>query len=205
MTESIDHILKTGPNQFVEFLNEIDELIDFAKICVSFSNREGGSLYIGVNEKGKAVGINPEPEMKLIDAVNDCIEGKLLFETVLHTVKHHYIIEVKISKSEIPLLVKLNDHNKVYYYRVGSISVEANKIIERSLNLRRFGGKIDFSQNHEEFLAQLEDDKFNLSIVYKLMELKPKDVDKVIAELIFMNKLEVELIDKKFYYSRLKS
>ena len=47
--EAIEEIIKSGSNENVEFLSDIDELIDFAKICVSFANRNGGSVFIGVN------------------------------------------------------------------------------------------------------------------------------------------------------------
>ena len=201
----IEEIIKSGQNESVELLSEIDELIDFAKVCVSFANRNGGSVFIGVNEKGKSVGINPDPELKLVNQVGGCIEGELRFESVKHVVKHYCIIEVKISKAEIPIKFKLDNDSSVYYYRVNSYSMEANKIIERYLNMRRFGKTVIESDHHVDFLDKLGDNKYNLSLLYKMLDLKPSEVDKLTAELLFLKKLEVLSVDKKFFYSQLKS
>ena len=201
----IEAIIKSGANENVEFLSEIDELIDFAKISVSFANRNGGSIFIGINEKGKVIGVNPGPELILINQVKDYIEGELIFESVRHLVKHHCIIEVKVSKTEIPLLLKLNNDLKMYYYRVNSNSIEANKIIERYLNMRRFGKTVIESKHHSDFLDKLGDDRCNLSLLYKMMNMKPNEVDKLTAELLFLNKLKILVKDNKFFYSQLKS
>ena len=138
----IENTIKIGRNETVEFLTEVDELIYFAKICVAFANTYGGSIFIGVNEKGKLMGVNPEPELRLITEVHEFIDGQLNIETVVHLVKHYCIIEVKVAKADIPLLIKRNEGTKVFYYRVESNTVEANKIIERYLNIRRFA-KVD--------------------------------------------------------------
>ena len=201
----IEEIIKSGPGENVEFLSEIDELIDFAKICVSFANRNGGSIFIGVNEKGKFIGVNPDPELRLVNQVSGCIEGELKLEPVKYLVKHCCIIEVKISKTEIPLMVKLKDDSCVYYYRVNSYSTEANKIIERYLNMRRFGKTVIESDNHLDFLDKLGDNKYNLSLLYKMMDMKPNEVDKLTAELLFLKKLEMLSVDKKFFYSQSKT
>ena len=82
----IENSIKTGRNETVEFLTEINELIDFAKICVSFANKSGGSIFIGVNEKGKLMGVNPEPELRLIPEVHEFIDGQLSIETTTHLI-----------------------------------------------------------------------------------------------------------------------
>jgi len=200
----IEEIIKSGPNENVEFLSDIDELIDFAKICVSFANRNGGSVFIGVNEKGKSIGVNPDPELKLVNQVKDCIEGELNLEPVKHLIKHYCIIEVKISKTEIPLKVKLNNDSCAYYYRVNSYSMEANKIVERYLNMRKFGKTVIESDHHVDFLDKLSDNKYNLSLLYKMMDMKPNEVDKLTAELLFLKKLKTHVVDGRFCYSQLK-
>jgi predicted HTH transcriptional regulator len=201
----IENTIKIGRNEAVEFLTEVDELIDFAKICVSFANTSGGSIFIGVNEKGKLMGVNPEPELRLIPEVHEFIDGQLNIETVAHLVKHYCIIEVKVAKADIPLLIKTNEGTKVFYYRVESNTVEANKIIERYLNIRRFGKVVEQSKIHSDYLDKLGENESNLSLLYKVMDLKPNEVDKITAELIFLEQLKVQLVDKKFYFSRLKS
>ena len=199
----IEDEIKLGPNVKVDFLSEIDELVDFAKVCTSFANNLGGSVFLGVNEKGKILGINPDSEQKSISQVKDVIVGDLLFESITHIIKHHCIIEVKIQKAKIPLLVRLIEGSSVYYFRVDSKTVLANKIIERYLNLKRFGKKVVETSIHIDFLNKLGDDSKNLSRLYKMMELKPKDIDGLTADLLFLKKLKVCFIDEKFYFKRI--
>jgi len=201
----IEEIIKVGPNEKVAFLTEINELVDFAQICVSFANTKGGSVLIGVNQKGKIVGVNPNPELKLIQEVYDFIDGEFKIEAITHVINHHCIIEVKVEKQETPILAKVNNDSGIFYYRVGLKSVKANKIIERYLNMRRFGKIVIESNLHNEFLEKLGVQQFNLSQLYNLMDLKPNVVDKLIAELLFLNMIEVYFVDEKFCYGRLKS
>lgn len=201
---SIEEIIKLGQNESIEFLPEINDLVDLAKVCAAFANRNGGSVFIGVNEKGKLIGVNPDPELKLIQEIHEFIDGELKVKIITHTVKHYYLIEIKISQSGIPILVKPIDGVKVFYYRVGKNTVEANKIMERYLNLRKFRNLINESNNHKELLLKLDERQLNLSSLYKLIDLKPKEIDKIIAELLYLGKLEIQLKDNFFYYSRCK-
>jgi len=200
----IEEIINRGQNETIEFLSEIDELIDVAKICVALANKNGGSIFIGINGKSKIVGINPDPEIKLIQHLHEFIEGNVEIETIKHLIKHYYIIELKITKSNLPVLVKMINGEIKYYYRIESNTVEANKIIDLYLNLRKFGKQIVESEEHKNLLCKLGNNELNLSSLYKMMDLKPKEIDKLTAELIFLKKLQVEIKDKKYYYSRCK-
>jgi hypothetical protein len=82
--------------------------------------------------------------------------------------------------------------------------MEANKIIERYLNMRKFGKTVIESDHHVDFLDKLSDNKYNLSLLYKMMDMKPNEVDKLTAELLFLKKLKTHVVDGRFCYSQLK-
>lgn len=55
MKHSITNILQQGENQTVEFKSTFS--IQVVETLVTFANTKGGSVYIGVNDNAKAVGV----------------------------------------------------------------------------------------------------------------------------------------------------
>lgn len=198
--QTIEEKLLIGRNETVEFLTTIDEIVELAKIAVAFSNNNGGSILIGVNSKGKLIGVLPEPEKRLVEEMLDFVEGDIFLESIIHTVKHYFILEIRISKSTLP--IKLKSKNKLlYYYRIGEETVEANKIVTSFLNLKRAEKQIYFTSDHEKLLSYMESN-VNLSSLYKTVDLKSKTIDKLLIELIYLGKVKISIVDKSFYYSK---
>lgn len=200
MMQTIEEKLKLGRNETVEFLSTIDEISDLAKVAVSMANNKGGSIFLGINSKGKLIGILPEPEIKLIEEIYNFVEGKIVFESVLHQIKHYLILEISISKVELPLKLK-TQKGSFYYFRVGDETLEANKIIASYLNLRKYKKSIVLTSEHL-ILLELMEVKRNLSLLYKSVNLKQKSVDSLLSELIYLNKVMISIVDKTLFYSK---
>lgn len=200
MEETIEEKLIKGRSEMVDFLPSIIEVEEAAKILISFANNRGGSLLIGVNLKGKVVGVFPEPEITYLKKVEDFIDGKITFNYHVHKVKHHFIIEILISESTLPLKFK-SDFQNSYYYRINSTSVEANKILNIYLNLRKFSQLISISEKHSNLLTALNTET-TLSMLYKSVDLKPKEIDQLLSELLYLDKVTISIVEKTFYYSK---
>lgn len=198
--ETIEDKLIKGRSETVEFLTSISDVEEATKILISLANNKGGSLLIGVNSKGKVVGVFPDSEISCLEKVNDFIEGEITFNYHVHQVKHHFVIEVLISESTLPLKFKSEFQNS-YYYRINTASVEANKILSTFLNLKKFSKLIEFNDIHSDILEVLKAET-TLSMLYKSVDLKPKLIDQLLSELIYLDKVIISIVDKTIFYSR---
>lgn len=199
MEETIEGKIKNGRSETVEFLPTIDKADDLGKFLISFANNKGGSLFIGVNQKGKIVGAFPEFELKSIEKVYEFIDGDIVFENIIHEVKHFLIIEMRVSKSTLPIKLVIN-REATYYYRVGGETIKANKVIISLLNFRKFQKSIEFNSMHFEIMNAL-DTSITLSTLYKRVNVKPKIIDRLLSELIYLGKVNISIEDKTLYYS----
>ena len=200
MMETIEEKLKKGRCETLEFLPSISDIEEAAKILVSFTNNRGGSLLIGVNTKGKVVGVFPDSEISFLEKVNDFIEGEIIFNYHVHQIKHHFVIEVFIPESALPLKFK-SDFQNAYCYRINTNSVMANKILTTFLNLKKFSKIIEFNELHSIVLDVLNA-KITLSMLYKSIDLKPKKIDQILSELIYLDKVVIVIVDKTIFYSK---
>ena len=67
--DGIAKIIAEGESQTVEFKTRLPKGDDIARIIVSFANTAGGILVIGVDDKGKIVGIPKEFVKSTLTAV----------------------------------------------------------------------------------------------------------------------------------------
>ena len=102
--ETINEILRKGEDSYNEFKAypspEKCNNISIATAISAFANTEGGSIYIGVDDSGKAVGIDQSDEwMKKIDNIcQQNIEPPIRCEQEKIIVENALILKIKISK-----------------------------------------------------------------------------------------------------------
>jgi len=66
--ETLIHRLADGENTYQDFKQTINEYYKIARSIVAFANQKGGSLFIGVDDKGDVCGTSPRSEyFKLVD------------------------------------------------------------------------------------------------------------------------------------------
>lgn len=200
MMETIENKLKKGRSETLEFLPSIIDAEEVAKILISFANNRGGSLLVGLNLKGKVIGVFPDFEVTYLEKVKDFIDGEIAYKCNVHKIKHHLVLDILIPESTLPIKFKSNFQNS-YYYRINSTSVEANKILNTYLNLRKFSQLISISEKHSNLLNALNTET-TLSMLYKSFDLKPKKIDQLLSELIYLDKVIISIVDKTFYYSK---
>lgn len=137
-------IIRRGETQFVEFkaalrwnihTNQPDRKIEMSalKTLVAFMNSDGGTLYIGVNDRGELLGISEdhfENEDKFllhfVNLINDRI-GRQFTKYIDYSIVNLdglSILRVACSRSAEPVFLKENDRKDEFYVRHGPSSIE---------------------------------------------------------------------------------
>ncbi len=133
------------------YTNEIDRKIEHSalKTMVAFMNSRGGSLFLGVTDDKKVLGIEedkfPNTDKFLLHLTNLVKEkiGKRHIHLVdFGTIKvgNRTIVEVICKKSSKPVFLKMNPQQEEFYLRVGpsSMKIEGSELVEYIV--RRFRG-----------------------------------------------------------------
>jgi ATP-dependent DNA helicase RecG len=115
----IDKILSQGEGLKVEFKSASNSIPgSFYETVVSFSNTDGGSIYLGINDNGIVEGVNPALSAKLqkdiVSALNsiDCINPPVYVQPVSISHPDGLIIAVQIPSSS-----QVHDHKGIIYIR----------------------------------------------------------------------------------------
>lgn len=129
----IKELLKKEENSQLDFKQNISNIFKIAKTMVAFANSKGGKIAIGINDKKKIIGIDPEEELYMIKkaAEESCIPP-VLFESQVFEVDYlddekleeeRYILIIKVPKSNLRHLVISKDQKQIRYIRVGDQNV----------------------------------------------------------------------------------
>ena len=156
----IDKLLTEGEGLKIEFKEAKDSVpSSFFETVVSFSNTDGGTILLGVNDNGDITGIDVNSESKLnkdiITSLNspDCINPPIYVEPIL--VQH---AEGPILVIQLPSSSQVHDHAGRIY-------------------IREYESDIDITDNQER-VSQLYFNKKNLfseSLIYPKMTMDDLD------------------------------
>ncbi len=195
-----EEIIQQGRGVDVEFIPTIEDYHQVAQVLVSFANSKGGALFIGVKKNGKVSGVLPEQEITSLNEVKSLIDGKVEVSHSVHQMKHYLVLKVTIEPSSKSVRAKSIDGKWHHYLRVEAETVKANKIFRRFFYLRDMNASVELSDNHSRLLDELKEQKLTLSRFYSLLSLKPKEIDNLVSELIFLNLIDYQYINESFYY-----
>ena len=100
-TKQFISISKEGENSQIEYKTCYDQISYslYESVC-SFLNHNGGYILIGVNDKGKIIGLNPDKIQDLRNNIITTVKNKDLFmptiylEPEIYYVMRHYITPV---------------------------------------------------------------------------------------------------------------
>lgn len=89
--------LQEGESLHVEFKEGVDKNLD--KEIVAFANTSGGSIYIGINDDNKIIGIDATNKIKsqIRDIAHNC-DPRIAIELIIH--KEVSVIEVVVAEGE---------------------------------------------------------------------------------------------------------
>ena len=107
---------------------------EYLKTICAFANSDGGSLYIGLDDNGKAVGI--DNAKALIEILPNKINNKLglLVDIFLNKKDNLEYIEIRVNKTYAQV-----SYNGKFYKRSGSNTVELNGSNLTNFLLKKYG------------------------------------------------------------------
>lgn len=120
MEGRIQKLIAQGEGLHLDFKHQVSDSFKIAKSIVSFANKLGGTLLIGVSDSGKVVGIDNEEEIYMLDlAATNYVKPKLALTYVKHkSSKSNIVLECKVPKGEdSPYLAKDIDGKWTAYVR----------------------------------------------------------------------------------------
>jgi ATP-dependent DNA helicase RecG len=121
---------------------------EYLKTICGFANSDGGTLYIGIDDDSKTVGLqNPKV---LLETLPNKINNRLglLVDVTLQEQENKEYIKVKVNKTYAPV-----SYNGKFYQRSGSNTIELNGGNLTNFLLKKYGKTWDDCVIHNgEFL-----------------------------------------------------
>ncbi len=198
--------IREGEHQTQDFKFRIDDSKKIARTLAAFANTDGGRLLIGVKDNGKVTGINPEEEFHMIQAASEMYCKPIVpFTSHVWEEKHKLVLEIIVEESETKPH-KSFDENGILktYVRSKDHTLLANKILIGvwKEQKRKTAKPQEFGENEQLLLAQLEKyEKCTLSRLYKLIQIKKGDIDKLLILFICWELVKMEITEEGTFYS----
>ena len=142
--ETIKHIIAKGENTQIEFKEAKSGVPhSFYETVISFSNTDGGTIFLGVNDDGKITGIDSDMEIKLKKDIITALNNKNLINPPVYV--HPKLIttpEGNIITIQIPASSQLHSYKGHIYIREFDVDIDITdnqqKISDIYLRKRNF-------------------------------------------------------------------
>lgn len=135
-------LCQDGEGQYVEFKQNANHPHQITEEVVGFANSKGGSLLVGVDDKGVALGLKfaEDDAIFLTDYINKNVEPKPPCSYTLISInKSKSVILFKIqSGNEKPYGIKKGAGKKVFY-RVDDLCIQASRELKNILRSTTYG------------------------------------------------------------------
>ncbi|MCH6233574.1 helix-turn-helix domain-containing protein [Cognataquiflexum rubidum] len=126
--EFLKYLLNRKEGQTIDFKQSITSSQKLAKTLVAFANTEGGIILIGVSDKKKIIGVDPEEEVFMVEKAlfENCDPHPTLRFELLETIElseknvetEKYVLLVVVEKSIQKHYFKNQSGEKIYYKRL---------------------------------------------------------------------------------------
>lgn len=126
--EFLKYLLNRKEGQTIDFKQSITSAQKLAKTLVAFANTEGGIIVIGVSDKKKIIGVDPEEEVYMVEkAIFDNCDPQPTFRfELLETIElseknieiEKYVLLVVVEKSNQRHFFKNQNGEKISYRRL---------------------------------------------------------------------------------------
>lgn len=137
----IDILIKQGEGIRIEFKEATDSVhAAFYETVVSFSNTDGGTILLGVNDDGKVLGINPTAKAKLLKDIVSSLNIRDKINPPLYlqpfTVEHTQGLIIVV---QVPASSQVHDHKGHVFIREFESDIDINENITAisDLHLRK--------------------------------------------------------------------
>lgn len=180
------------------------EEIEFARKITSLNNTSGGKLLIGINDKGKVIGVYPKDELENIPVVlaNFC-SNTVNYSSETIEIKKKLIVVLTIEKT-VKIAALTSDNCYKNYFRIETTICTANKIIEKLWHYEREVSPVATSTLEEQEIVFREANNHTLSQIYTYTKLSKSIVDITISWLLYSKKIQMTFQDKRIIYQHLR-
>ena len=174
-----------------EYIESCSNEVEFAQKITSLVNSEGGTLWIGINAKGKIKGVYPKDELDAIPLIiaNYC-SSTIVFESEVKEISNKLLLVVHV-KSGAKVAVLSVDGSINYYHRFLGEIHPVNKIIEKWWKFQKeqtTESPLDPKEIEMVFTCM---DKTTLTQVYHLTGLSKSTVDSAISWLLYLRRIHM--------------
>jgi len=202
MAHHIQNLISQGEHQHLDFKYAISDARHIAESFSAFANAGGGKLLIGVRDNGTISGVRTDEEMYMVDAA----AAHYCTPPVGYSVRRWQcqgktVLEVDIPEgADKPYLAKRKDKPPAAYVRIADRDVKASVIQlmvwEKQKNPS--GLVITDTEHVKRLMSQLEKQPcITISAACKLLIFSYKKALRLVADLVYLNILEIEYQNDK--------
>lgn len=204
--KDLRYLIQKGENEELDFKQEISSAAKIAKTIVSFANRKGGRLLIGVRDNKSIAGIRTEDEKYMLGLAADFYcKPTLELEIIEHELEGKVILEAIIPEgADKPYAAKGDDGKWWVYVRVKDKSLLASKIVVDVLK-REAAQKDTFIKYTSKEKALLEylskNERITLKQYCKMLNLSRHRASKILVNLISAGVVRSHNTEKVEFYT----
>ncbi|MDC0579662.1 putative DNA binding domain-containing protein [Bacteroidia bacterium] len=207
MNQRIKKYLIDGEGETLDYKQEISSAYKIAKTMVSFANRKGGVLLVGVRDNRTIAGIRSEDEKYMLDlAASFYCKPEIELELIEHTIGDKAIIECVVPKGDQkPYSAKGEDGKWWVHIRNKDKSLLASKIVVDVLKRQasQEGTYIAYGKNEEALLKYLElNERITLKQFSKMVNISRWRASKILVNLISTGVILNHTYEKTEFYTK---
>jgi len=199
-------LLEQGEGELLDYKKEVSSESKIAKTMVSFANRKGGKLLIGVNDNRTIHGISPEEEKFMLEkAAGFFCKPEIKISITEWHVGKKTVLEVDIPRGENKPYFALGDDGKWWaYIRVKDESLLASKVVLDVLKREGAGEQtlISFSSKEKALLDYLSSHpKITLAEYCHLVNISRRRATTILVNLISIGMIRAHQTEKTEFYT----
>ena len=185
--------------------NDCIDFNELLKDICALANNQGGTIYCGMNAKGKIIGIDPTYfSEQLSEYLKMTLPPFISLENEIVLEGHKFIVLLKVEKSDRIVFFRIAEQKSKVYFRLGARSVEASKIllslikIEKGISIP----KIILDEKTQNELVNLvkTSNGISLSQIYLQSHLSKQEIDKLLPYLIHLNQISLQWSNDKIQF-----
>ncbi len=140
--------IKSGESKTIEFKEYILKYENLIKTIVSFSNRSGGKLIIGIKDNGEILGLNNDEINRYMEnipnVIKDSIEPMILPEFYTYNIEDKVVLVMEVLPGQAtPYFIKSLGKQNGTYIRIGRTNKQADVEMFHALERRKLNISYD--------------------------------------------------------------
>lgn len=204
--KELRQLIQKGENETLDFKQEISSASKIAKTIVSFANRKGGRLLVGIRDNKSIAGVRTEDEKYMLTLASD-FYCKPAVELVINEweLDGKVVLEAIVPEgSDKPYYAKDDDGKWWVYVRVKDQSLLASKVVVDVLK-REAAQKdtlIQITSKEQALLDYLaKNHKITLKQYCKLINISRWRASKILVNLISAGSIRSHNTEKIEFYT----